>query len=254
MGLSIDASNNNFLKLDSTNNISASKNNPAGSSIIEKLKAQANGLDKGQSNAASGYDLQNVADGALGNISDSLQRIREIAVGAGSSALYSPSDLKAMQQEIDGLKQSIQDAAKNTTFNTMKLLDGSMADLNLATNPKGGGMKIQLADATLKGLGIEDFDITGKYSIEDIDKAISSVSSARSSIGAANNALESNMAYNSNSSFNTVSAQSRLEDIDAFKQISEKQKEDLLMEYDLFTKKKELENSDTINIVQKMFS
>ena len=104
------------------------------------------------------------------------------------NGLYEDDERQAIQWEIDGLKQSIQDVAKGTTFNTMRLLDGSMADIDLATNPQGGGLSIRLVNSTLESLGIADYDVTKDFDLDAIDKAIETISGARSKIGAQTNA------------------------------------------------------------------
>lgn len=125
-------------------------NDPSGIAISANMESQKNGYDVGADNAKSGQDLLNVSDGALGSITDSLQRIRELSLQASNSAIYSDDDIQSMQDEVDQLKQQIQEAAKGTQFNTKNLADGSMADINLATNPKGTGMQINLEDSTLQ--------------------------------------------------------------------------------------------------------
>ena len=73
-------------------------------------------------------------------------------------------------------------------LNTMKLLNGSMADIDLATNPQGGGLSIRLVNSTLESLGIADYDVTKDFDLDAIDKAIETISGARSKIGAQTNA------------------------------------------------------------------
>lgn len=227
----------NYTELVSGKRINSAADDAAGLAIAKKLETESTGLSTGANNAAAGRDLIQVADGALSGIQDSLQRIRELSIQASSSALYSPSDIKSIQQEIDGLKQSIQDTAKGTTFNTMKLLDGSMADLHLATNPQGGGMTIQLVNSTLESLGIADYDVTGDFNISDIDDALQKVSDARSSLGAQSNALGHTITNNRYSSYLTTAAQSRIEDTDYSEAITERQKEEVLEQYRIFNLK-----------------
>lgn len=235
-------SSTDYTALASGKQINSAADNAAGLAIAEKLESQSTGLSVGSSNAKAGQDLINVADGALSTIQDSLQRIRELSVQASSSAIYSPGDIRAMQKEIDGLKQSIQDTAKGTSFNTMKLLDGSMADLNLATNPQGGGLKIQMANSTLEALGIEDYDVTGKFSIKTIDDAIKKVSDARSSLGAQSNALDYTIRSNDYSAYNTTASQSKIEDTDYAKEITEQKKNQVMDQYRMFAQKAQMEN------------
>lgn len=238
---------NIYTQLNSGKRINSAADDPAGKAIAEKLKGQVNGYDKGTYNAKVGQAMLNTAEGGLGSIADSLQRMRELSVQAGNTAVYTPSDLKAMQKEIDQLKSSIQDAAKNTQFNTMSLLDGSKADWNLAVNPNGSGMTIQTANSTLDVLGIADYDITGNFDISKLDEAIQMVSDARSSIGASSNALDHTIRYNEYASYNLTASQSNIEDLDIPKAVSEKEKNRVLEEYQIFFMKRMMEDESRTN-------
>lgn len=209
--------------------------------IAEKENAQINGLNMGQRNAEDGKSLLNVADGAMGGIADNLQRIRELAVQASNTAILSDEDRQMIQDEVEQLKQGISDIANNTEFNKKKLLDGSYGDGYIASGPNGSGMTLDIGDSTLKALGIEDFDVTGDFSIQTIDDALSKVSSNRSVIGAQSNALDYTISYNSQASINLTSAVSKLEDADIAKVASELNKQKLLQSYQLMMQKKQQE-------------
>lgn len=185
----------------------------------------------GAQNAQEGVGVLNVADGALGGITDSLQRIRDLAVRS-MNGLSSASDRASYQEEIDQLKKGIQSTAKTTSLNEHKLLDGSKADMHLATNPDGIGMKIGMANSTLEALGIADLDVTsGNFSLDDIDNAIDMVSSQRSSMGASTNRLEYTYNNNTGASLEQLSSRSRIEDLDIPKAVSDQKREELLGEY-----------------------
>ncbi len=97
--------------------------------------------------------------------------------------------------------------------------DGA-AELYIET---GSGKKnVSLTDASLEALGIKDFNVTGKFSLKDIDEAIKKVSAARSKAGAQYNALEHAYNYNRNASENLTAANSRLVDLDYGKEVKEK--------------------------------
>lgn len=238
---------NIYRQLASGKRIHSAADDPAGKAIAEKLKSQVNGYDKGTYNAKMGQAMLNTAEGGLSSIADSLQRMRELSVQAGNTAVYTPSDLKAMQKEIDQLKSSIQDAAKNTQFNTMSLLDGSKADWNLAVNPNGNGMTIQTANSTLDVLGIADYDITGSFDIGKLDEAIQKISDARSSIGAGSNALDHTISYNQYASYNLTASQSSIEDLDIPQAVSEKEKNRVLEEYQMFFMKRMMDDEGNKN-------
>ena len=182
--------------------------------ISQKENAQIRGYQAGTRNAEDGLSALKVADGATSGIADQLQRMRELALQASNSAVVSDDERKMMQQEVEQLKQGISDIAKNTEFNTKKLLDGSNQDMYIASGANGEGQTIDTGNATLEALGIADFDLTGNFSVETIDNALKQLSETRSSIGAQSNALDATIAYNRNASYNLTNAVSRIEDTD----------------------------------------
>lgn len=242
--------NRSYEQLSTMKKINSAADNAAGLTIVEGMKSQTNGYDVSANNAKDAQGLLNVAEGGLSSITDSLQRIRELSVQA-SNFIYTDSDKQAMQEEINGLKQTIQDAARGTEFNTMKLLDGSMANINLATNPDGTGMKIQLENSTLESLGIADFDVTKDFNISDIDKALEKVTSARANIGATSNALDSSIRYSNLASENLTKASSNIEDLDVEEAISDMNKKKLLNEYQMFAKKALLQQQANVSNLLK---
>lgn len=223
-----------YEKLSSMKQINKAADNAAGLAIVNKMESQTNGYDVGTENTQAGQDLLKTADGALESIINSLQRIREISVQA-YNAIYAPEDKAAMQNEVQSLKEGIREVARNTEFNTLKLLDGSMADLNLAMNPDGTGMEIQMANATLDALGMEDYDVTGNFDISKIDEALEKVTSARASLGASSNAMDYAINYNQLASQNLTAASSRIEDLDVEKEVAELKKNEVLQQYQMFT-------------------
>ncbi|MDE5866285.1 MAG: flagellin [Lachnospiraceae bacterium] len=220
--------------------INSAADDASGLAIAQKLKKEETGLSVGAENSKAGVGVLNVADGALGGVMDYLQRIRELALRS-MNGLTTGSDKKAYQNEINQLKEGIQSLARDTSLNEQKLLDGSMADMDLATNPNGGGMSIKMANSTLAALGIEDFDVTGDFDLKAIDNAMNIVSSQRSYLGASTNRLEHTYNYNTNASLQQLSSRSRLEDLDIGKAVSEKQKQDTLSRYRIMTQKKRQE-------------
>ena len=235
-------SQNSYVALSSGYRINSAADNAAGLAISEKLLTQEKGYHVGLENAQNGQSLLNVADGALSGIQDSLQKIRELSVKS-MNGLYGDDERRAIQWEIDGLKQSIQDVAKGTTFNTMKLLDGSMADIDLATNPQGGGLSIELVNSTLESLGIEDYDVTKDFDFAAIDNAIETISGARSKIGAQTNALTHTIIFNNFSSYNLASANSGIKDTNYGEEIIKKNRDEALQQYRIFGMKSKM-NSD----------
>ncbi len=241
---------NSYSHLSSGKRINSAADDASGLAIAKKMQREETGLSVGAQNAQAGIGVLNVADGALSGVTDYLQRIRELALKS-MNGTNSASDKEIYQNEINQLKEGIQSIAKDTSLNEQKLLDGSMADMGLATNPNGGGMKIQMVNSTLEALGIADFDVTSDdFSLDAIDNAMKIVSSERSKLGASTNRLEHTYNYNTSASLEQLSSRSRLEDLDVAKAVSEKQKNDLLFEYSIMMQKKKEEQD---GLVTRMF-
>ena len=98
----------------------------AGFAIGAGLSAQVAGVDRAIRNTQDGISLLQTAEGGLNQINSMLQRMRELTVQAANDTLTS-QDREYMQLEIDELRNNIDNVAKNTTFNTKRLLDGSSA-------------------------------------------------------------------------------------------------------------------------------
>ena len=247
--LSDKDSHNIYTKLASGKRINKAADDAVGLAIAQKLLKEENGLNVGAQNAAEGMGALNVADGAMGGMMDYLQRMNELSIRS-MNGLYSDSDRQAFQTEINGLKSGIQSLAKNTSLNEQKLLDGSMADMHLATNPNGGGLDIHMENTTLESLGIASYDVTGNFDLNAIGKAMEIVSSARSNLGAMTNRLEHTYNYNRLASENVLSSRSRIEDLYMPKAISEKKKQDLLTEYRTMALRKKMDDN---NLVMRLF-
>lgn len=238
--------------LSSGKRINKSADDAAGLAIAEKQDAQIKGYEKGTNNMASAKDAINIADQALGSITDYLQRIRELSVSAANTATVTDSDRQAMQDEVNQLIDGIKDVAKTTNYNTIPLLDGSKSNFRLATDGNGNSTSIDMANATLEALGIKDFDLTKDFSIDTIDDAISKVNSARSRMGAQSNGLDYAMNYTKGAAFYTTQSKSRIEDLDFPKAISEQKKNQTLLQYSLLMQKKKIENEE--KRLAKLFS
>lgn len=236
-------------KLASGKRINAAADDAAGLAIAKKLEKETRALNTASDNTKMGIGALNVGDGAMSGIMDYLQDIRDVSIRA-MNGTFSDSDRQAMQQEIDGYLDGIHQMAKGTQFNTHTLLDGNMATMDIATNPDGTGMKIQMADSTMAGLGIAGYSVMGDFDISAIDNAISKVSDARSKMGASTNAMEHILAYNNSAAENQTASQSRIEDLDMAGAISEQKKNKVLQDYRLMIQKRQMEQG---SMVAKMF-
>ena len=106
--------------------INSAKDDAAGLAISERFTSQIRGLNQAVRNANDGISLAQTAEGALGEVANNLQRIRELAVQS-SNATNSNSDRTALQAEVSQLLSEINRVADQTSFNGVNLIDGSFA-------------------------------------------------------------------------------------------------------------------------------
>ena len=122
-----DSLNTSLQRLSSGLRINSAKDDAAGLAIATRFTSQINGLDQASRNANDGISLAQTAEGALGTITDNLQRIRELAVQS-RNATNSATDRAALNTEAQQLKAEIDRVASTTSFNGVKLLDGSFTN------------------------------------------------------------------------------------------------------------------------------
>ncbi|HSH28324.1 MAG TPA: flagellin [Thiohalobacter sp.] len=113
-------------RLSSGLRINSAKDDAAGLAISERFTTQVRGLSQASRNANDGISLAQTAEGALGGLTESLQRIRELAIQS-ANATNSDSDRAALQGEVAELVEEINRVANTTTFNGVNLLDGSFS-------------------------------------------------------------------------------------------------------------------------------
>lgn len=212
--------------------INRSADNPAGLSISNQMNAQVAASDQNIENVQDMTNLANTAEGALSSIHEDLGRIRELAIQA-SNGIYNAEDKAAIQTEVSDILQNISNTASNTEFNSMKLLDGSFNG-NVAMNTDGSGNTLAIQNTSLQSLGLDNFDVTGSFNIQDIDDAITKVSSSRAELGSATNAYEHAVNNISTKRSNIQSSVSQIADTDVAAEISNLKKNQILDQYKMF--------------------
>ena len=119
--------NTSLQRLSSGLRINSAKDDAAGLAIASRFTSQIRGLDVASRNANDGISLAQTAEGALGEVTNNLQRIRELAVQS-RNATNSSTDRAALNTEAQQLKAEIDRVASTTSFNGTKLLDGSFTN------------------------------------------------------------------------------------------------------------------------------
>ena len=208
-------------RLSTGKRINSAKDDAAGLAIATSMTSQTRGMGQGIRYANDGISLAQTAEGALAEVTNMLQRIRELGV-QGASGTFQASDRAAMQSEVTNLTQQISDVLTNTKFNGSALFSttsGAPVSINIQTGSEAG-QTVTLTSTPIVGTNISatalDVTTTGKATstLTSVDLALSDVNAARASLGGGQNRLESAVNNMTSNIANLSDARSRIEDTD----------------------------------------
>ena len=224
-------------RLSTGKRINSAKDDAAGLAISSSMTAQIKGMNQGIRNANDGISMAQTAEGALDEVANMLQRMRELQVQSANGT-YSTDDKANITTEQTALARQIDAVLKTTNFNGAKLFDGSAGTAGAVSVQAGanaadavslsfGNMTAAYAAGTKSVSTVMTFatrDANGAITTEaslrtgasltDYDDAISAVATKRASLGAAQNRLESAVNNLTQNSTNLSDARSRIEDAD----------------------------------------
>lgn len=226
----------------SANRLMSAADGAAELAITKKEQAQITGYNTGTKNLNDGVSLLKTTDGALGSVTDHLQRMRELALRASSSILNA-SNKAEIQKEIEQLKKGIDQIASTTNFNGISLLNGTQSQgVQLVSDAGGGSITINnTTSSATQALGIADFDVTKDFDLQAIDDALTKVTSDRSTLGAQSNKLEYAIDYNDYASVNLTASMSRMGDTDIAKTLMELKHQQTLQSVTMMLQKRKME-------------
>jgi flagellin len=134
--------------------INSAKDDAAGLAITNRMTSQIRGYAVAIRNSNDGISMLQTAEGAMGQVGNMLQRMRELSIQAANGGM-STSDRQSLQAEVTQLKSQIQDVSKTTNHNNINLLDGSAGNIKLQTGVKAGDMmSIKFDSVQTKDLGL----------------------------------------------------------------------------------------------------
>jgi flagellin len=221
-------------RLSSGQRINSAADDAAGLAISTGLRSDIQGFSQASRNASDGISLAQTAEGALGSINDSLQRIRELGVQASNGTL-NDSDRQAINAEVQQLKDEINRVAESSNFNGISLLSDNN-NINLQVGPDGDDTIA--AETTnfveqLQNSGFNDIDFStqagAQAALETIDGVQEDVSASRSEFGALINRLDSVTDQLDSSRINSEAANSRIADADFAKEVADKTRNEILL-------------------------
>ena len=246
-------------RLSSGLRINSAKDDAAGQAIANRFTSNINGLNVAARNANDGISLAQTAEGALSEINNNLQRVRDLTVQAQNSS-NSASDIDSIQSEVNQRLAEIDRVTKETDFNGIKVLDtqGTAKTYNFQVGSKDGeqiGIKIDqstgwnkytatgttqaaLVNGKAREVQTHGFDVLANdggtpaksTGLATIDTAIKAVDTQRSSLGASQNRFESTVANLNNTVNNLSSARSRIQDADYAVEVSNMSRAQILQQ------------------------
>lgn len=149
-------------RLSSGKRINSAKDDASGLAVVTRMTADLRGFAVAIRNANDGISLAQTAEAAMGEVTNMLQRMRELAVQA-SNGTISNDNRRALQAELTQLVAEVDNVAAKTEFNGIKLLDGSAGDLKLQTGVKAGDtVAFSIANLKSRALGLQGYRIEGQ--------------------------------------------------------------------------------------------
>lgn len=195
-------------RLSSGLRINSAKDDAAGQAIANRFTSNIRGLTQAARNANDGISLAQTAEGALNEINNNYQRIRELGVQAANGT-NSDEDIASIQAEVDDRLAEITRIAAQTDFNGKKVLGADAGTITIQV----GAQDNETIDISITAVTAITFT-AGTSDLSDIDDAIAAIDEARSGLGAIQNRFESTIANLNNTVNNLSAARSRIEDAD----------------------------------------
>ena len=226
-------------KIASGKKINSAKDNPLKIEQSENFRMQIRSLEMANKNLQDSTSMIQVADTAMGTISEALIRMKELTVQAANE-VTNEADRKLIQDEIDVLRSHIDDTAKNTEFNGNKLLvNGNVTDnskpdyveMQIGANV-GDSIGIPFFNVSSETLGIDKLDVVNDATkaLNFIDEALKDVNGCRAKYGAVQNRLENSIEITSSSSYIYEKSSSDINDADIALEMAEIARTSILME------------------------
>jgi len=216
-----------FKRLSSGFRINSAADDAAGLQISNRLTSQVNGLDQAARNANDGISLAQVAEGAMDEITNSLQRIRTLAIQS-QNGINSNDDRAALQKEVSALKLEMSRIASTTQFGNQNLLTGTYSAKFLVGANANQNISVNLSRANgygTTGLGLATLTVStvagASAALALIDSAVKAVDGKRADLGAIQNRFQATIRNLTNISENVSGARSRIRDTDFAKETAE---------------------------------
>ena len=199
-------------RLSSGLRINSAKDDAAGLQISNKLTSQIRGMTVATRNASDGISYSQVADGALAEVGNIYQRMRELAVQSANGT-NSTSGRTALNQEFTDLQSEITRIAGSTTFGGTSVFSATAVSLRVSDEASSNTISFTVGTLTATSTNINT-STTASAAIATVDSAITAVDTQRGTLGAVQNRLESTIQNGRSIIENASAARSRIRDAD----------------------------------------
>ncbi len=227
-----------FTRLSSGFRINSAKDDAAGLAISESMRSQIRGYSVAERNANDAISMSQTAEGALGEVTSLLGRMRELAM-QGSKGSVRTIDRQFLQTEFSNLQQEIGRIQSVTKFNGKSLIDEnhqSTIDFDIGTS-NGEKVSLQFGNVALNSITASSVSLgkftttsTAQRALDSIDSTITRVSTARATFGAAMNRLDMSISNIQTSRLNIAAANSRIRDTDVSEETAMLSRQQVLMQ------------------------
>ena len=212
-------------RLSSGLRVNSAKDDAAGLAIANRMTSQIRGMTVATRNANDGISMAQTAEAAMGVMTDTMQRMRDLAVQASNTGAITSEDKEKLQTEFKQLSDELLRVIQNTEFNGKKIINGSLSggvDFQIGANTAADNqiaISIENISGTLSevfkvSIGSNTSDAGGLSAMTAIDTAIKAIDQARSKLGAVQNRFTTTISNLQSAIENQSAARSRIVDAD----------------------------------------
>jgi len=212
-------------RLSSGLRVNSAKDDAAGLAIGDRMDSQIRGMTVATRNASDGISMAQTAEAAMGEITSTMQRMRDLAVQSANSGAVTSGDRDKLQSEFKQLDDELKRIVQNTEFNGKKIINGSLSggiNIQVGANTTAdnqiavsvANMLDVLSEVQLADIGGTNSEPGALSAIKQIDIAIESIDTARAKLGAIQNRFTTTISNLQSSIENQSAARSRIMDTD----------------------------------------
>jgi len=220
-----DSLSTSMERLSSGMRVNSAKDDAAGLAISNKMTSQIRGMTVAVRNANDGISLAQTAESAMGTMTETMQRMRDLAVQSANDAAITSADREKIQTEFKQLNDELTRIISNTEFNGKKIINGSLsggAAIQVGANTDAdnhisidiSNLSVTISGVTGASIGSNATATGASAAIDAIDAAIKSIDTARASLGAIQNRFTTTISNLQSSIENQSAARSRITDTD----------------------------------------